>query len=171
MDWICTAVSWLDNNSAAVMAIATVVIAYASVVSSRFVCLEKKIERANRMPILTFADERTDDHRSLYVKNVGYGPALNIVRNIIEPGDLLQTRPQDPLLLGSLAPSERVYAYAATLPPNSSVAIVDDPRFHAVVEYDDVLDGHYEFVYQGRTHSKPERITKRKMPPNQARRA
>lgn len=119
------------------------------------------------MPMLTFLDEQTRDHRSLYVKNVGYGPALNIVRKIIEPGDLLCTRSQEPLLLESLTPGEKVYAFSATLPPNSSVPILDDPKFKAVIECDDVLGAHYEFVFQDRTHSAPKPLAKRKTPPGQ----
>jgi hypothetical protein len=178
MDSTCAIVHWLNNNPAAVTgiatavtAIATVVIAWASFVSSRLVRLEKKIERANRMPILTFAEERRDDYRELYVKNIGYGPALNIVRMIIEAGSLLShTRLRERLPLGSLAPGEKVCAFSATLRPNASVAILDQLEFHAVVECDDVIDGHWEVVFQNRTHSTPTPITKRKMPPSQAHR-
>jgi len=168
MDCAFVVVRWLNDNSAAVMAVGTIVIAWASWVSSRLVAFERKRERANRMPMLTFLDEVTHDHRSLYVKNVGYGPALNIVRKIVEPGDLLRTRPQEPLLLESLAPGEKVYAFSATLPPNSSVPILDDPKFNAIIECDDVLGAHYEFVFQDRTHSAPKPLAKRKMPPSRA---
>jgi hypothetical protein len=175
MDSTWTIVRWLNSNSAAVTAIAaamtavaTVVIAWASWVSSRLVRLEKKIERANRMPILIFADEPTGDERSLYVKNVGYGPALNIVREIIEPGDLLRrTASQGPLALGSLAPSEKVYAFSSARDP--VVSVLDDPEFHAVVECDDILGQSYEVVYRNRTYSTRAPIA-RKMPPSQAQR-
>src|SRR5216684_5194566 len=158
---------WLNKNSASVMAIATVVIALASIVSARLFCLQKKIERTNRMPILALVDEQTGDHRSVFVKNAGYGPALNIVRKVIEPGDLLCTKPHEHII-GALAPKDRAYAYIATLPPNSSTSPIDDPKFHAVIECDDILDGHYEFTYRNRTLSMPLRIAKRKMPPVQA---
>ena len=166
MDWDRAIVCWLNDNSAVVMAIATIVIAWASVVSSRLVRLEKKIER----PILTFVEEQTGDHRSVFVKNAGYGPALNIVREVIEAGELLRTTAHEPLIIGALAPAEKAYAYMATLPPNASVPVLDDPKFHAVIECDDILDGHYKFVYQNRIHSKPTPIPKRKMPPNEAHR-
>jgi len=170
MNWICTVARWLNNNSAAVMAIATVVIAWASWASSRLIRLEKEIERANRMPVLTFVEEQTGDHRSVYVKNAGYGPALNIVRKVIEPGEILRTTAQEALTIGALAPAERAYAYIATLPPSASAPVLDDPKFHAVIECDDILDGHYEFTYRDRTHSKPIPIAERRMSPSQAHR-
>jgi hypothetical protein len=170
MNWVCTVARWLNNNSAAVMAIATVVIAWASWTSSRLVRLQKKIERANRMPVLTLAEEQMHDHRSLHIKNIGYGPALNIVRKVVEPGGLLPATAKEPLPLGSLAPGEKICAFVATLPPNASVPILDDPKFHVVIECDDVLDSHYEFVFQNRTHSAPTPIAKRKMPPTEAHR-
>ena len=177
MNWTTVIAGWLNNNSGAVAGIATVVtaiatavIAWASWVSSRLVALERKRERASRMPVLFFVDEPTADHRSLYVKNIGYGPALNVVRKVIEPGDLLHTRKDEPLPLGSLAPSEKVYAFSATLAPNASASPLDDPKFHAVIECDDLLDGHWGIVFQNRTHSTPVSIAKRKMPPGQAQR-
>jgi hypothetical protein len=135
--------------------------------------LEKKIERANRMPILFFVDERTGDHRSLYIKNVGYGPALNIVRKSIEPGDLLASASVDEaLIVGSLAPGEKAYAFRATLPPNDNASPLDDPKFRGVIECDDVLDRHWEVVFRNRTHSTPTPLAKRRMPrsPSQAQR-
>jgi hypothetical protein len=122
------------------------------------------------MPVLTFVEEQTGDHRSVYVKNAGYGPALKIVRKVIERGELLCTKPEEVLTIGALAPAEKAYAYIATLPPNASTPVLDDQKFHAVIECDDILDGHYEFTYQDRTHSKPVAIAKRKMPPSKAHR-
>jgi hypothetical protein len=159
----------------AITAIATVVIGWATWVSSRLFSLQRKIERANRMPILFFseertgnaADERTRDERSLFVKNVGYGPALNIVRELIHTGEVRATGTQGPLPLGSLAPGERVYAFL--LSRDVSV-ILDAPEFHAVIEYDDILGQSYEVIYRNRTHSTPVPIAKRKMPPSQAQR-
>ena len=94
--------------------------------------------------MLVLVDEITGTHRSLYVKNVGYGPAMDVVRNIIRAGGLVRTTPNEPLLLGSLGQGERVYAYCAT-PPNSNAApIIDDPNFQATLEYDDIFGNHYE---------------------------
>jgi len=177
MGWLNQIALWLNSNSALVNAVAaavtavfTVVIAWASSVSARLFRLQKEIERANRMPILTFADEPTGDHRDLYVKNVGYGPALNIVRKIVESGDLLQHSAVDgPLVLGALAPGEKVYAFKATLASNSNVSPLDDPKFHGVIECDDVLDAHYEVVYQNRTSTSAP-IARRRMPPGEAQR-
>jgi hypothetical protein len=172
MDWF---VRWLNQYAGAISATATLVIAAASVVSARIIHFEKKREKADRMPILTFADQAAgggkDGYRELYVKNVGYGPALNIVRKIIQTGDLLSyARTDEPLVLGALAPTERAYALAATLPGHASVSILDDPQFHAVIECDDILDEHYEFVYQKRTHLTPVRLARRKLAAAQAHR-
>jgi hypothetical protein len=167
VDWIFT---WLRNNSSSVSVVATVVsavaaaiIARASVVSARIIRLEKKRQIADRMPILALTEEieqgNPDYNRALYVKNIGYGPALNIVRKIDEP-----------LVLGSLAPGDKTFAFFRTLPSNSGVSILDDPKFKAILECDDILDGHYEFTYEGRKHSAPRSISKRKMPPAEAHR-
>jgi hypothetical protein len=161
---------WLNGNSSAVMALATcltmlatVIIAWATFVNSRIVRLQKKIECANRMPILCFADERTADHRSLFVKNIGYGPALNIVRKVSQPGEILGGGPRKPLALGSIAPNERVFALVATQADSSSTPVLDDPNFHAILECDDVLGRSYEFVYASRSLLTPKQIRKRGM--------
>jgi hypothetical protein len=167
MDWVCAAVAWVNSNAGAVTALATVVIAYASWASSRIIRLEKKVERANRMPILTFVEEHTRDDSSIYVKNAGYGPALNIVRKVIDPGKLECATSNEALTIGALAPTEKAFAYIR--PPFADAHVLDDPRFHAVIECDDILDGHSEFTYRDRTLSKPDAIVRRKMPPSQAR--
>ena len=56
MQRLCALTSWLNNNSGVVTTLATVVIAYASWISSRIIRLQKRIERANRMPVLTFVE-------------------------------------------------------------------------------------------------------------------
>jgi len=166
MDCVRLVAHWFNSNSAAVTATATVVIAWASWVSSRLFRLEKKIERANRMPVLTFVEEHTRDDSSVYVKNAGYGPALNIVRKVIDQGKLECATSNEALLIGTLGPTEKALAYIS--PSFADAHVLDDPRFHAVIECDDILDGHYEFTYRGRTLSKPLAIAKRKMPPSQA---
>ena len=93
-------------------------------------------------------DEKTGNHRSLYVKNVGTGPAINIVRNITQPGDLLKSTPNEPLPLKPLGPMDQTYAYCATHPPVDSVLITDDPKFEAFLEYDDTLGSHYQTIYR-----------------------
>ncbi|MGA7764031.1 MAG: transposase [Candidatus Binataceae bacterium] len=40
------------------------------------------------MPVLTFVERVEADWRSVFVKNVGYGPGLNIVRKIVKNGRL-----------------------------------------------------------------------------------
>lgn len=115
------------------------------------------------MPILTLTEEIEQGgphyNRALYVKNIGYGPALNIVCKLDEP-----------FVLNSLAPGDKTYAFFRTSPSNSGVSILDDPKFKAVLECDDVLDGHYEFTYESRKYSAPSPIPKRKMPPAEAHR-
>jgi hypothetical protein len=44
-------------------------------------------------PSLFLFDKTTGDHRSLYAENLGYGPAMNIVRVIIQPGGLMGSAP------------------------------------------------------------------------------
>ncbi|MFQ5902304.1 MAG: hypothetical protein ACE5JO_01305 [Candidatus Binatia bacterium] len=147
-------INYLNINSGAVVAAASVVTAIATIVIAVFSCLslrmlrwEKEKDRRAREPILVLADEITGNNRSLYVKNVGYGPAMDVVRNIVQAGNLVKTTPNEPLLLGSLGPGEKVYAYCATPPSNDSVPIIDDPNFRAVLEYDDILRTHYETSY------------------------
>jgi hypothetical protein len=168
MDWVCAAVARVNSNAGVVTALATVVIAYASWISSRIIRLEKKIERANRMPVLAFVEEHTRGNSSVVVKNAGYGPALNIVCKVIVPGKLLCATPNEALTIGALAPTEQAFAYMGLLFADAHV--LDDPKFHAVIECDDILDGHYESTYRDRTLFGPVRIVKRKMPPSQARR-
>jgi hypothetical protein len=114
--------------------------------------------------VLIFADEITGDHRSLYVKNVGYGPAMDTVRNIIQSGDLVKTTPNEPLALGCLGQGEKVYAYCATPAGQNAVPITDDPQFKAVLEYDDILGNHYDTTYQHRNNSTPRLVARRQIP-------
>lgn len=161
-------ICYLNTNSAAVVAAASLVTAIATIVIAAFsyfsVSLlrwEKEKDRRDREPILVLLDEATGDHRSLYVKNVGYGPAMDTVRNIVSAGALVRTTPNEPLLLGSLGPGERIYSYSATQPPNNSVSIIDDPNFEAVLEYDDILGNHYETRYHKRHHVRTQVVQRR----------
>jgi hypothetical protein len=120
-----------------------------------------------RRPELIFVDEKTQNHRNLYAKNVGTGPAINIVRVIIDPGDLTKTTADEPLPILALAPMEQTYAYCATLPPIDSVSILHDPKFQAVMEYDDTLGNHFETSYTARK-TWPTQIPKRRFPVEQA---
>jgi hypothetical protein len=120
-----------------------------------------------RRPEIIFVDEKTVSLRSLYAKNVGTGPAINIVRVIINPGDLTNTTPNEPLPLAPLAPLEQVYAYCATLPPIDSVSIIEDPKFQALIEYDDTLRNHFETDYKSCHHS-IKQISKRMFPLDRA---
>lgn len=164
----------LDANSSAVIAaasaisaVATIFIAWFSYVSSRLLRWEKEKDRRSRQPVLVFADEITGNHRSLYVKNVGYGPAMDAVRTIIQTGDTVKTTLNEPLPIGSIGPEEKVYALCASQRDTGSVPIVDDPRFQARVEYDDILGNNYEISYQHRHHSTPEQTRQRRIPCNQ----
>lgn|SRR5574341_265328 len=164
-------VSYLNANSSAVVAVASVITALAtgliacfSYISSRILSWEKEKDRRSRQPVLIFLDEITGNHRSLYVKNVGYGPAMDIVRNINRAGDLVKTTPNEPLLLGSLGQGEKVYGFCATPANNNAVSITDDPQFEAALEYDDILGNHYEISFQRRHHSTPQLIPQRRIP-------
>jgi hypothetical protein len=121
-----------------------------------------------RRPEIIFVDEKTEDHRNLYAKNIGTGPAINIVRVIINPGVFTKSTANEPLPLPALAPMEQCYAYCATLPPNDSVSILDDPSFQAVIEYDDTLGNHFETGHETRKTSLARRIPKREFPVDEA---
>lgn len=163
-------VSYLNANSGAVIAVASAITALAtgliarfSYISSRVLSWEKEKDRRSRQPVLIFVDEITGDHRSLYVKNVGYGPAMDVVRNIIKAGELVKTKPNEPLLLGCIGQGEKVYAYSLTQPPINAVPIIDDPQFEAALEYDDILGNHYEISFQQRHHSTPRMVSQRRI--------
>src|SRR5262245_56576755 len=129
--------------------------------------LRAEKNRGDRQPEIIFVDEKTGNHRSLYAKNVGTGPAINIVRTIMNPGDLATTTPNETLTLPALGPMDQLYAYCATFPPNDSVSIIDDPNFKALLEYDDTLGNHFETSYERRTYSISS-IPKRNFPVDQA---
>ena len=160
-------ISWLNCNSPVITLLTTIVIAYASLVSSRIVRFEKKKERADRMPIVAFMEETSgvgpDSYRVLFVKNIGYGPALNVVRKIsMRPVSDQAAEPS--LTLMPLGPGDRVSAFHATLPGNYVIPILDDPEFLAFIECDDIFGQSYEFIYRERTLFGPTKINRRKMP-------
>jgi hypothetical protein len=150
--------TWIRNNSAVVPSIvtaaATVVIAIAAIVGTRIIRLEKKRQKADRMPVLVLTEEielhETTQSRALYVKNIGYGPALNVVRKIIE----MQ------LVVGSLGPGDKTFALYRSA---REIPILDNPNFRVAIECDDILDQHFEFIYENRRLLGPKRISKRKM--------
>lgn len=152
--------SFFTSNSNAIIALAsvitglaTVVIAWSSWISSRILKWEKEKDRRNRQPVLVLVDEITDNHRSLYAENIGYGPALNIVRTILQTGSLTQNvTTNEPLSIPPLGQGQRTYAYCATLPPNNSLPIIDDPDFCVHIEYDDIFGNHYETYFKDRKH-------------------
>lgn len=152
-------ISFFKSNSEAIIAVAsvitvfaTIVIAWSSWISSRILKWDKEKDRRNRQPVLILVDEITDDHRSLYAENIGYGPAMNIVRAILQTGELTQHTPTESLPLRPLGQGQRAYAYCATLPPNNSVPIIDDPDFSVRFEYDDIFENHYETCFKNREH-------------------
>lgn len=152
-------ISFFKSNSEVIIASAsvitvltTIVIAWSSWVSSRVLKWDKEKDRRNRQPVLVLVDEITNNHRSLYAENIGYGPAMNIVRAIPQAGELTQHTTKEPLPLRPLGQGQRAYAYCATLPPNQSVPIVDDPDFHVRIEYDDIFGDHYGTCFKNRQH-------------------
>jgi hypothetical protein len=153
---------WIRNNSSVIGAAATVVIAIATLAIARLIRLEKRRQRADRMPVLALTEvvelHETTYSRALYVKNIGYGPALNIVRRIGE----MQ------LVIGSLASGDKAFALFRS---GREIPILDNPGFRVVLECDDILDRHFEFTYENRKLSKPRRVPKRKMPSTDANRS
>jgi hypothetical protein len=180
MDWLSTLISWLNSNAGVVTTLATVVIAIASLISSRIISLQKSIERANRMPVLTFVErveaarsgsdqsESARGWRSVYVENVGYGPALNIVRKIVTKVERIPgIEPNECLAIGALGSGDETSAFVTTQKGDYSTSLLDLPELWIVVECDDILGRHYEGSYRNRSYStRP--IPKRKMPPDQA---
>ena len=168
-------ISYLNNNANAVIAIASVVTAFATIVialftyvSSRMLKWEKEKDRRNRQPILVIIEEITGDHKSLYIKNIGYGPAVNIVRNIIQTGKITKhISTNEPLPVQPLGQGDKSYAYCATQAGTCSVPMLDDSEFHVLIEYDDIFNNHYETSFKNRRLSTA-RIIQRKIPVDQA---
>lgn len=155
-------ISYFNTNSAAIIVVATIItavatgfIAWFTYVSSRILKWEKEKDRRNRQPILVLVDEITGDHRSLYVENIGYGPAVNIVRTILQTGKLTKhCTINEPLpLQRPLGQKQRTSAYCATLPYNNAVPMIDEPDFHVRIEYEDIFGNYYETCYKNRQHS------------------
>jgi hypothetical protein len=150
-----------------VTAIATGVIAYYSYQSWHILKRQEENDRKRLQPVLVFINEVVISEQGgatqeLLVKNVGYGPAIDIVRNITQVGSkwMKHYDPREALLLGSLGPGDKARAYFTT----PEVPIIDDPEFKAVLEYSDLLGNHYETSYQQRHHSGQVQIVERKIP-------
>ena len=118
-------------------------------------------------PFLLFIDEIIDENRNLYVENTGSGPALNIVRVVIQPGVMLTATPNEPLLVRVLGPRQKTYSYATTQLPNNPIPLLDDPDLKILIEYDDIFGNHYQTQYMNRQHS-IRQVAQRAYPPGQA---
>ena len=142
--------------AAAVTAVATAFIAWSTYVSSRILKWEKEKDRRSRQPMLVLVDEldeRNRDHRNLYTKNIGYGPALNIVITFLKTGPVTKhVTTNEPLPLQPLGQGDRAYAYCATVSLNTS-PMINDLEFDVCIEYDDIFGNHYETSYKNRQHS------------------
>jgi hypothetical protein len=132
-----------------------------------------RMHRANRKPTFMFIETMEPDHgghsysRTLYVENTGNVLANNIVRRIDnDPSGI--ARSGETLCLGPLSPGQKESALYARHPSMSSVPILDDPQFHAIVECDDNHGAHYISFYKERQQSKTKRIRKRTMLPQNA---
>lgn len=170
MTWLSSSIDFLNHNSGAIVAIATAVIAFFSFTNWRILRWEKEKDRRNRQPVLVLADEIGGDCRDLYIENIGYGPAMNIVRTIAQRGSrLAHVSTNEPLPIRPLGPGQRAYAYCATSSLDTGPPILDDPLFEATVEYDDIFGNFYETRYRQRQHS-IRRILRRRYPPHQAER-
>jgi hypothetical protein len=153
-------VPWLKDNASWLSAVVSV--ATALVLVLRWV-IERK---AKCRPILVFREEIVGEpncNRDLYIENKGYGPARNIVRRInSDPLNIF--RSEETLLVeGTLSPGEKPFARYSTLPNNSAIPILDDLKFHATIEYDDNLGGHYKSVYRDKRLT-TRRVCWRRMP-------
>ena len=153
--------------ASAVTAVATISIALATWLSLKILAWHKIKDRRDRQPILVLIDEITDDQRSLFAKNIGRGPALNIVRTILETGPSLTCTTYESFPLQPLGEGQKIYAFCASGPGMTSSAISDDPALHVRVEYDDILGNHYVTRLKNREHT-IKRIPKRKTPPEEA---
>jgi len=119
-------------------------------------------------PILLFIDEIIDKLRYLYVENTGAGPALNIVRVIIQPANvMLGATPNEPLPLGVLGARQKTYTYASSHTPENPMPLVDDPNLNVLIEYDDIFGNHYQTQYMNRQHT-IEQKAQRQYPPDEA---
>ena len=95
------------------------------------------------MPLLTFGDQPAgggkDGYRELYVKNVGYGPALNIVRKIIQKASrVLHIRDEFSCSINR-PPSEVPFKLSVEVP---RVACVES--FHCADIVSQIVDGEFE---------------------------
>ncbi|MGC2281026.1 MAG: hypothetical protein WA603_13500 [Candidatus Acidiferrales bacterium] len=96
------------------------------------------------MPMLTFVERVEAGWRSVFVKNVGYGPGLNIVRKIVKKIERIPgIQPKECLTIGALGSGGDTSAFIATEPEDSSTPLLDDPELWIVVECDDILGKHH----------------------------
>ncbi len=171
---VCYFMSFFTSNTviawaSVVTAAATGFIALFTYVSSRIL---KWAEERNRRPMLVFREKvnvgKSGDNRDLYAENVGYGPAINIVRIILQAGELTKhCSTNQPLPLQPLGQRQRAYAYCATLLHQSAVLMLDEPDFHVLIEYDDIFGNHYETRFKNRQHF-IKAITRRNYPATEA---
>lgn len=152
---------WLNANAnlvtalaSAATALATVVLALFGVTNVRLLRWEREKDRRNRQPIVALTEDIAPQSRDLQLKNVGYGPALNVVRVILATGHLTRHATTDVALpIAPLGPGDSAYGYCNTLPGHTSVSILDEPELRVLVEYDDIFGKHYETHYGDRQHS------------------
>lgn len=123
-------------------------------------------------PLLILIEEIDErgPNRDLYVYNAGEGTALNVVRTVLGTAPLTSHTPcNQPLpIIGGVRAGTKEYALVATLPGSSLVPMLDEPGFHARVEYDDLHGNHYESVYKDRAQQPPKLIECRITPASKA---
>lgn len=150
-----------------VTAVATAFIAFFSYQSWCILHRQEENDRKKLQPMLIFVNERSEDGtQKLFVKNIGYGPAIDIVFDIPQTGEEMQpyhgAAPyKGPVLLGSLGPEDKIQTPATS---RSEVPITENLRLMAVLEYVDILGNCYEIRYEQRQHSKPAQLAQRKIP-------
>ncbi len=163
----------IEVISVLVIAAATGFIAFYSYQNRQILQRQEEHERRQLQPILIFISKRMGEmedpggtvYQELFVKNIGYGPAMDVGCHVTQIADQWQqpphtaSLPDGALPLGSLGPKEEVQAHFTT--QHAEVPITDNPEFKAVAEYSDILGNNYEIRYQQRHHSEPTLLAQR----------
>ncbi|MBI3796753.1 MAG: hypothetical protein HY268_07270 [Deltaproteobacteria bacterium] len=117
--------------------------------------------------MLIFLNENGEDgSQNLLVKNIGYGPAIDIVFDWPQTGEEMQpyhgTDPyRGPVRLGSLGARDII---STSVISKSKIPITENDRLSAVLEYNDFLGNCYKITYEKRQHSEPILLEQRKTP-------
>lgn len=172
-------ITWLNNNSGAIIAVAAGIIAWFSYVNlrltkwqGRFLKWEDEKDRRNRQPILVlveemFSRERVGYYVDILVANVGYGPAVNIVSTILRKGEAIEEFGKhipinEPLAVRPLGQGERTVAYRIPLKDAPLPRpIMQDAIFFVRILYEDIFGNRYETRYEHGQYSMTQKPQKK----------